>query len=837
MTRSATVLFIDPSVRHPDLLVAGLDPETSVHRLPYRGDALAEIASVASGLAPVGRIAILAHGDPGSISLSGRVIDRSVLESGTEDLARLQSALAPGADVILMSCSTGAGLKGLAFVAGLEAALGVPVRASETDLGGDAGWSGIRLAATIFAPTALASYPDRLATVNGDGGANNLTGTNADDTISGNGGNDTITGLDGNDLIGGGTGNELAYGGAGNDSLYMNNGSDTLYGDDGDDTISTGAGDDTLYGGNGNDFLITSSDNDEVYGGSGDDRIASRPGNDRVFGEDGNDSITGDAGADYLNGGAGDDLIIGGDDTDTLDGGAGNDTLSSGAGADTLSGGAGNDLFEGSVSDLNGDTVSDLAAGDQIQLDGVTGLTSANVRISGGNLEIDTNATTFASSEVTMSLSNNPTLDFSVGTSGGNTVITFATPAPANSGGSSSGGSSSPLTVTNQTTGDAAGTETGRTLVNNSGASATGDLVSNTGNGNTVLVTLPKGISLTNSGTASAQVNTVAGATLTGRIQAVEPDVGVQSFLNGHGQTFMSNMAGMSLDVRSIAFTGRSASAETVTLTGTTSSSSGSEAFVIDTTNLPAGSALSLNNVEFAAIVGNATVNGGAGRNYVVGDDAAQFISLGAEDDTLAGGGGNDTVGSAWGEDILYGNQGMDLVFGGGGMDTLYGGQDADTVRGDNDNDVLYGNKGSDTLSGGQNEDLLYGGQNEDIVYGNAGNDSLHGNLGNDTLYGGQGSDLLWGSSGDDYIAGNAGDDTLSGGAGADTFVFSSGGGNETVTDFVAGTDTLALEAGLGVSGGTEIGGNAVVTFSDGGTVTLIGVHQAEVAAATGWEL
>lgn len=98
-------------------------------------------------------------------------------------------------------------------------------------------------------------------------------------------------------------------------------------------------------------------------------------------------------------------------------------------------------------------------------------------------------------------------------------------------------------------------------------------------------------------------------------------------------------------------------------------------------------------------------------------------------------------------------------------------------------------------------------------------------------------NDLLWGSSGDDFLVGNKGDDTLTGGDGADTFVFVFDGGNDQVTDFQAGIDTLALEAGLGVSGGVEEAGNTVVTFSDGGTVTLIGVAKADLAAATGWEL
>ncbi|MEP6146125.1 MAG: hypothetical protein ABJ201_01840, partial [Nisaea sp.] len=62
-------------------------------------------------------------------------------------------------------------------------------------------------------------------------------------------------------------------------------------------------------------------------------------------------------------------------------------------------------------------------------------------------------------------------------------------------------------------------------------------------------------------------------------------------------------------------------------------------------------------------------------------------------------------------------------------------------------------------------------------------------------------------------------------------------GGNDQVSDFTVGTDTLMLEDGLGVSDGTETDGNTTITFSDGGTLTVIGVSKAEITSATGWEL
>ncbi|WP_405632580.1 Ig-like domain-containing protein, partial [Pseudoalteromonas sp. Ld20] len=113
---------------------------------------------------------------------------------------------------------------------------------------------------------------------------------------------------------------------------------------------------------------------------------------------------------------------------DTFKGGSGADTLRPGSGTDTLTGNAGNDNFVGSSSQLNGDTITDLAVGDTITVTGVTGLSTANVQFNGtSTLEVDTNATDFNISELTLSLTNAPGNDlaFTVADSGSDTVITF----------------------------------------------------------------------------------------------------------------------------------------------------------------------------------------------------------------------------------------------------------------------------------------------------------------------------------------------------------------------------------------------------------------------------
>jgi len=105
-------------------------------------------------------------------------------------------------------------------------------------------------------------------------------------------------------------------------------------------------------------------------------------------------------------------------------------------------------------------------------------------------------------------------------------------------------------------------------------------------------------------------------------------------------------------------------------------------ALIIDTRALPAGTLIDLENVDFAIIVGDARVTGGAGANVVYGDDLNQFIVLGEGDDILHGEGGTDTVGSLRGNDQTFGDDGNDVVYGGTGDDMLHGSNGTDRMNG-----------------------------------------------------------------------------------------------------------------------------------------------------------
>jgi hypothetical protein len=106
-------------------------------------------------------------------------------------------------------------------------------------------------------------------------------------------------------------------------------------------------------------------------------------------------------------------------------------------------------------------------------------------------------------------------------------------------------------------------------------------------------------------------------------------------------------------------------------------------ALVIDARAL-SGVGLQIDNVDFAAIVGAARVQGGLGQNFLIGDDAAQHITLtfGTDNDTLYGNGGNDILGTAGGNDHLDGGDGDDILFAGAGNDVLVAGTGNDVLQG-----------------------------------------------------------------------------------------------------------------------------------------------------------
>jgi Ca2+-binding RTX toxin-like protein len=98
-------------------------------------------------------------------------------------------------------------------------------------------------------------------------------------------------------------------------------------------------------------------------------------------------------------------------------------------------------------------------------------------------------------------------------------------------------------------------------------------------------------------------------------------------------------------------------------------------------------------------------------------------------------------------------------------------------------------------------------------IIGTVSADTILGLDGNDILEGRRGADKIDGGTGNDWIIGGRGADTLTGGAGNDTFVFATGDGRDTITDFSSG-DTVSISGYTAPQSLTQVGTSVVLTLS-----------------------
>lgn len=255
---------------------------------------------------------------------------------------------------------------------------------------------------------------------------------------------------------------------------------------------------------------------------------------------------------------------------------------------------------------------------------------------------------------------------------------------------------------------------------------------------------------------------------------------------------------------------------------------------------------------EFEGSVGDDVITGD-------GDDEIYYAEDGA--DVLDGQGGDDLFvlsdiqsDGTWGALFTYAEQ---VAIAGGARasaplsgrnqvtETFLGGAGEDTLQGTNQDEavLLYE---STTLGfnptvaatdariadievfdmGGGNDVLNLTAKTTQAEYTTDTN--IMGGAGDDYLFAGAGNDTIDGGTGLDRIIGWKGDDELTGGGLAteeDRFLFSvdTGGGTDTITDFVTGVDTLFV-LGYGVSSFFDAtsGGSPVLTVSVGATDTTL---------------
>jgi subtilisin family serine protease len=152
--------------------------------------------------------------------------------------------------------------------------------------------------------------------------------------------------------------------------------------------------------------------------------------------------------------------------------------------------------------------------------------------------------------------------------------------------------------------------------------------------------------------------------------------------------------------------------------------------------------------------------------------------------------------------DSIEGGTGRDRLLGQAGNDTIVGQAGNDTIDGGDDLDSLSGGAGSDRISGGGGNDHLSGGSEADILVGGWDSDWLDGGIGNDRLVGIDLSVVAkgrtgWGTGEIDTLVGAKGNDRFV--LGDDAHVYYDDGDPTTpgesdyalITDFNSSQDTL----------------------------------------------
>jgi Ca2+-binding RTX toxin-like protein len=170
---------------------------------------------------------------------------------------------------------------------------------------------------------------------------------------------------------------------------------------------------------------------------------------------------------------------------------------------------------------------------------------------------------------------------------------------------------------------------------------------------------------------------------------------------------------------------------------------------------------------------------------------------------------------------------------------TVFGGFGNDTYIVDNAKTQISEVDGSgiDTVKSYASYTLHQGFEN--LVLLGKGNTGGGGNDADNHLTGNAGNNSLDGAGGNDVLSGGKGADLLTGGAGADTFVFKTGFGTDTVSDFQAagsGHDKIDVSHVDGVANFHQLealmsthGSDTVIDFGHGDTLTLTGVAPGDL--------
>ncbi len=569
----------------------------------------------------------------------------------------------------------------------------------------------------------------------------------------------------------------------------------------------------------------------------------------------GADALTGSAGADMLLGYAGQDTLYGGDGNDELSGGDGNDYLYGGNGVDTLVGGNGNDTIHGYTTGdhidgganfdtwtLQGVLTSGISLPPQFNYTNVTFYNIEAIRLIYGEIILNSNQVGGASTVQTII--------------GGTADAEFLQIRAVE------GGTVNLSGVDFQTWNNHSGAMDRVTIYGaNTGGMILGGFV------NERIFTMDVATHV-NAGRGQDYVSAGVGAdTLWGGL-------GDDTLYGGAGNDLLyggADQLAPQADGGDDIYGGLGN--DTIKGFGSFNRIDGGDGidtldyrFAVDTQGYPVrGFTIDLTRVVNFADPGNSAYTSYADIDFgdvfipilrdivinVENIDGSEYV------DTITGNAAANVLRGWGGNDSLLGGDGSDQLAGGSGDDTLDGGLGVDRLQGDLGNDILRGGDDSDTVlflgtvavsvdlrlttaqTTGHGTDTLTGienvtaGSGADRLTGDGLRNTLNGGAGSDQLLGMEGVDKLLGGGGADTLTGGLAQDILTGGSGKDRFVFNTGDGTDTITDFTDGEDRIVIDSGatsLAQVTVVDLGADAQIRFSNL-RITLLDIDHTLIGA------
>jgi VCBS repeat-containing protein len=138
--RAVELVVVDPGVTDAQALVdaiAAQRPEAGLRivLLDAGRDGLAQIGEALASMDDVSAVHVLAHGEPGELTVCGRRIDAAALDAEHEAIGAWRGALTEQADLLLYGCSLASNAAGIALLERLAALTGADVSASDDPTG------------------------------------------------------------------------------------------------------------------------------------------------------------------------------------------------------------------------------------------------------------------------------------------------------------------------------------------------------------------------------------------------------------------------------------------------------------------------------------------------------------------------------------------------------------------------------------------------------------------------------------------------------------------------------------------------------------------------------